>query len=132
MKTTIKFQGRGITISSRHVGLAAPSWANGYKKMHRFRIKLECGGKCFKTDFQRQGREMTLQSLLYIFERICFYAKCGGMSMDDYHEDAYSGIGKFSDLLRCYNECRESFRNFQEWSINPDELRVYLRETYDL
>lgn len=39
MKTSIEFESKTITISSRHIGIDSPEWAHGYKK-HHYKVKV--------------------------------------------------------------------------------------------
>ena len=129
MKTKLEFQGREITISSRHKGIDDPFWSKGYKK-HHFAIKVECDGKSFKADYWQPNREMKLRNLISCFEMLCSDATYGEMSIDDFAvELCYE---KVTECLRAHKACRETFEGFQKLGIDPDELGDYLRETYDL
>lgn len=129
MKTKLEFQGREITISSRHKGIDEPFWHKGCKK-HHFRIKVECDGKSFTADYWQLYREIKLQELLFCFKMLCDDATYGEMDIDDFAvELCYE---KVTECLRAYKACRETFEGFQKLGLDPDELGDYLRETYDL
>lgn len=129
MKTKLEFQGREITISSRHKGIDEPFWSKGYKK-HHFGIKVECDGKSFTADYWQKDREMTLRNLLSCLEILCSDATYGDMDIDDFAEELC--YEKVTECIRAYKACRKTFEDFQKLGLDPDELGDYLMVTYDL
>lgn len=129
MKTKLEFQGREITISSRHKGIDAPAWSKGYKK-HHFRIKVECDGKSFTADYWQKDREITLRNLRSCFEMLCSDATYGEMDIDQFAEELQ--YEKVTECIRAHKACRETFEGFQKLGLGPYEIGDYLRETYDL
>lgn len=129
MKTKLEFQGREITISSRHKGIDEPFWSKGYKKQH-FRIKVECDGKSFTADYWQLYREIKLQELLFCLKMLCDDATYGDMDIDDFARELC--YDKVTECIRAHKACRETFDGFQKLGLDTYELGDYLRETYDL
>lgn len=130
MKTTIKFQGRRITISSRHFSIEAPAWVNGQKKRH-YKITVECGGKKLVADYWQPGENLTLWDLRSCLKTVCNYATYGNMPIEDFSAK-FCYDDRVSECTRAYNSCVEALGQFQEMSIDPYKLGDYLREKYDL
>lgn len=129
MKTSIEFEGKTITISSRHIGIDTPEWAHGYKK-HHFKVTVECDGRKFTADYWQTDSKMKVSGLRQVLETLCSDAIAGDQSIDDFQSEF--GYEKASELIRMYNGCKKTLENFKDLFVNPYELGYYLIEKYGL
>ena len=129
MKTQVIWEGKTITISSRHIGIDTPQWSHGYKK-HHFKITVECDGRKFTEDYWQPDQKMTVRGLREVLECCCSDAISGDMSIDDFQSEF--GYEKASELIRVYNACKSTLGKFKYLFIDPYELSNYLREKYDI
>jgi len=133
MKTSIEFESKTITISSRHIGIDSPEWAHGYKK-HHYKVKVSVpystGQREYTTDYWCNTADLKKRDLYEILETLCCDATYGDMSIDDFNSEMC--YEKVSECIRAYNGCKETYEAFKNMFLNPYSLGDYLREKYDL